>query len=185
MIVPDNREAVKRSIKPTCDQGLFLCGQMCYFLHRILRKMEPRTCSWDANFWDRLRFFDFSLGECLVLCRRLSSERSHWHLQDQRLTWSVDAKIKRTQLQLQWRWWGIDSTFLLTQVGNIFDVRKGVVETPYLQIWLNRCSGIFRLCSAVQVAQGSNCRFLSAHLSNLQFGGLVGTRVTKSPHGWR
>ena len=81
--------------------------------------------------------------------------------------------------------WESDSIFLLTQVDNIFDVRKGVVEAPYLQIWVVRCSGIFRLRSALQVDQGSNCRFVSAHLSNLQFWGLVGTRVTRSPHGWR
>ena len=65
VIVQEYREAFKRSIVPSRGQGLFLCGQMCDFLHRLLRRVVSRDClpsEWD---WDALRSFDFSVGELL------------------------------------------------------------------------------------------------------------------------
>ena len=59
------REAFKRSTVPSRDQGFFLCGQMCNFLHRLLRRIVSRDClpsEWD---WDALRFFDFAVSELL------------------------------------------------------------------------------------------------------------------------
>ena len=44
VIVPDYREAFKRSIVPTPDQGFLLCGQMCDFLHQLLRRVVSRSC---------------------------------------------------------------------------------------------------------------------------------------------
>ena len=65
VIVQEYREAFKRSTVPSRDQGFFLCGQMCDFLHRLLRRVVSRDClpsEWD---WDALRAFDFSVGELL------------------------------------------------------------------------------------------------------------------------
>ena len=65
VIVQDYREAFKRSTVPIRDQGFFLCGQMCDFLHRLLRRIVSRSClpaEWD---WDALRSFDFAVGELL------------------------------------------------------------------------------------------------------------------------
>ena len=65
VIVQEYREAFKRSTVPGRDKGLFLCGQMCDFLHRLLRRVVSRDClpsEWD---WDALRSFDFSVGELL------------------------------------------------------------------------------------------------------------------------
>ena len=65
LIAQDYREAFRRSIVPTLDQGFFLCDQMCDFLHRPLRWIVPRNClpaEWD---WDALRCFDFAVGEIL------------------------------------------------------------------------------------------------------------------------
>ena len=50
---------------PSRDQGFFLCGQMCDFLHRLLRRIVSRSClpsEWD---WDALRSFDFAVSELL------------------------------------------------------------------------------------------------------------------------
>ena len=65
MIVQEYREAFKRSTLPSRDQGFFLCGQMCNFLHRLLRRIVSRYClpsEWD---WDALRSFDFAVSELL------------------------------------------------------------------------------------------------------------------------
>ena len=65
VIVQEYREAFKRSTVPSRDQGFFFCGQMCDFLHRLLRRVVSRDClpsEWD---WDALRSFDFSVGELL------------------------------------------------------------------------------------------------------------------------
>ena len=65
VIVQEYREAFKRSTVPSRDQGFFLCGQMCDFLHRLLRRVVSRDClpsEWD---WYALRSFDFSVGELL------------------------------------------------------------------------------------------------------------------------
>ena len=65
VIVQDYREAFKRSTVPSRDQGFFLCGHMCDFLHRLLRKIVSRSClpaEWD---WDALRSFDFAVSELL------------------------------------------------------------------------------------------------------------------------
>ena len=67
MIVRDYREAFKRSIVPTRDQGLVLCGQMCDFLHRLLRRIVSRSCWPDEWDWYALRSFDFSVGELLSI----------------------------------------------------------------------------------------------------------------------
>ena len=67
VIVQDYREAFKRSNVPTHDEGFFLCGQMCDFLQRFLRRTVARSClsaEWD---WDALRLFDFAVGELLVI----------------------------------------------------------------------------------------------------------------------
>ena len=67
MIVHDYREAFRRSTAPTCDQGFFLCGYMCDFLHRLLQRIVARSClpaEWD---WDALRSFDFAVGELLSI----------------------------------------------------------------------------------------------------------------------
>ena len=58
-------EAFKRSTLPSRDQGFFLCGQMCNFLHRLLRRIvsrDSRASEWD---WDALRSFDFAVSELL------------------------------------------------------------------------------------------------------------------------
>ena len=50
---------------PSRDQGFFLCGQTCDFLHRLLRKIVSRSClpaEWD---WDALRSVDFAVSELL------------------------------------------------------------------------------------------------------------------------
>ena len=65
VIVQDYREAFKRSTVPSRDQGFFLCGQICDFLHRLLRRIVSRSClpaEWD---WDALRSFDFAVSELL------------------------------------------------------------------------------------------------------------------------
>ena len=65
MIVQDHREAFKGSSVPTRDPGFFLCGQVCDFLHRLLRRIVPRSClpyEWD---WVALRSFEFAFGELL------------------------------------------------------------------------------------------------------------------------
>ena len=65
VIVQDYREAFKRSTVPSRDQGFFLCGQLCDFLHRLLRRIVSRSClpaEWD---WDALRSFDFAVSELL------------------------------------------------------------------------------------------------------------------------
>ena len=65
VIVQDYREAFKLSTVPSCDQGFFLCGHLCDFLHRLLRRIVSRSClpaEWD---WDALRFFDFAVSELL------------------------------------------------------------------------------------------------------------------------
>ena len=65
VIVQEYREAFKRSILPSRDQGFFLCGQMCDFLHRLLRRIVSRSClpsEWD---WDALGSFDFAVSELL------------------------------------------------------------------------------------------------------------------------
>ena len=67
MIVQDYREAFKWTTVPTRDQGFFLCGQMCEFLHRLLRRVVAWSClpaEWD---WDALRSFDFAVGELLSI----------------------------------------------------------------------------------------------------------------------
>ena len=63
MIVQDFCEAFKRSTVPTCDQGIFLCGQMYDFLHRLLRRIVSRSCLPDEWDWDALRSFDFAVYE--------------------------------------------------------------------------------------------------------------------------
>ena len=67
MIVQDYRGAFKRSTRPARDQGFFLCGQMCDFLHPLLRRVVPRKCMPDECGWDALRSFDFVVGELLSL----------------------------------------------------------------------------------------------------------------------
>ena len=65
VVVQDYRETFKRSLMPKHDQGFFLCGQMCHFLHRLLRTIVPRSClpnEWD---WEALRYFDLAVGELL------------------------------------------------------------------------------------------------------------------------
>ena len=65
MIVQEYWEAFKRSTLPSRDQGFLLCGQMCNFLHRLLRRIVSRDClpsEWD---WDALRSFDFAVSELL------------------------------------------------------------------------------------------------------------------------
>ena len=50
---------------PNRDQGFFLCGQKCDFLHHLLRRIVSRSClpaEWD---WDALRSFDFAVSELL------------------------------------------------------------------------------------------------------------------------
>ena len=65
VIVQEYREAFKRSTVPSRDQGFFLCGQMCDFLHRLLRRVVSRDCLPSERDWDALRSFDFSVGELL------------------------------------------------------------------------------------------------------------------------
>ena len=65
MIVQDYREAFKRSTVPTRDHGFFLCGLMCDFLHRLLRRIVACSCLPDEWDWDALRSFYFSVGELL------------------------------------------------------------------------------------------------------------------------
>ena len=67
MIVQEYREAFKRSIVPTRDKGFFLCGQMCDFLHRLLRRVVSRSCLPDEWDGDALRSFDFAVGELLSI----------------------------------------------------------------------------------------------------------------------
>ena len=50
VIVQDYLEAFKRSTVATRDQGFLLCGQICNFLHRLLRRIVSRSClpaAWD------------------------------------------------------------------------------------------------------------------------------------------
>ena len=73
VLVQDYREAFKRSIVPQRDQGFSLRGQMCDFLHQLLRRVGPRNCLPDECDWDALRSFDSAAGRCqvpLILSRR-------------------------------------------------------------------------------------------------------------------
>ena len=49
VIVLDSREAFKRSSCLRRDQGLFLCGQMLDFLHRLLRRIVERDTLTDES----------------------------------------------------------------------------------------------------------------------------------------
>ena len=59
LIVQDYREAFKRSSCPRRDQGLFLCGQMLNFLHRLLRRIVKRDTLPDEHDWEASRQSDF------------------------------------------------------------------------------------------------------------------------------
>ena len=50
-----NRDAISRST-------FFLCGQICVFVHRLLRMIMPRSCLLDEWDWDALQSFDFDVG---------------------------------------------------------------------------------------------------------------------------
>ena len=65
VIVQECREAFKHSTVPSRDQGFFLCGQMCDFLHRLLRRVVSRDCVLSEWDWDALRSFEFFMGELL------------------------------------------------------------------------------------------------------------------------
>ena len=65
VIVQEYREAFRRSILPSRDHGFFLCGQMCDFLHRLLRRIVSRSCLPSERDWDALRSFDFAVSELL------------------------------------------------------------------------------------------------------------------------
>ena len=67
MIVQNYCEAFKRPTLPTREQGFFLCGQMCDFLHRLLRRIVSRSCMPHERDWDALRSFDFAVGELLSI----------------------------------------------------------------------------------------------------------------------
>ena len=67
MIVQGYREALKRSIVTTRDQGFFLCGQMCDFWHRLLHRIVSRSCLPNEWNWEALRSFDFPVGEILSI----------------------------------------------------------------------------------------------------------------------
>ena len=65
VIVQDYREGFKRTTVPTREQGFLLCGWMCDFLHRLIRRVVARRflpAEWD---WDALRSFDFAVVELL------------------------------------------------------------------------------------------------------------------------
>ena len=50
---------------PSREQGFFLSGQVCDFLHRLLQRIVSRSCvpaEWDR---DVLRSFDFAVSELL------------------------------------------------------------------------------------------------------------------------
>ena len=77
VIVQDYREAFKRSTVPSRDQGFFLCGHMCEFLHRLLRRIVSRSClpaEWD---WDALRSFDFAVSELLGIPEFMQKTEFH------------------------------------------------------------------------------------------------------------
>ena len=59
IIVQDYPEAFKRSSCPSRDQGLFLCGQMLDFLHRLLRRIVERDKLPDDSNWETLRQYYF------------------------------------------------------------------------------------------------------------------------------
>ena len=61
VIVQDYSEAFKRSTVPNRDQGFFWCGQMCDFLHRLLRRIVARSCLPAEGDWDEFRSFDFAV----------------------------------------------------------------------------------------------------------------------------
>ena len=65
MIVQDYREAFKKSVMPMRHQGFFFGGQMCHFLHRLLRRIMSPSCLPDKWDWDALRSVDFAVGELL------------------------------------------------------------------------------------------------------------------------
>ena len=50
---------------PSRDQEFFLCGQMCDFLFRLLRRIVSRSCLPAECDWDALRSFDFAVSELL------------------------------------------------------------------------------------------------------------------------
>ena len=52
---------------PSREQGFFLCGQMCNFLHRLLRRIVSRSCQPAERDWDALRSFDFAVSELLAI----------------------------------------------------------------------------------------------------------------------
>ena len=65
---------------PACKQGFFVCAQMCDFLHRLLRRIVPRSCLPDEWDWDALRSFDFAVAELLSIrsfCKRPSCGQKH------------------------------------------------------------------------------------------------------------
>ena len=67
VIFQDYREAFKRSLARKRDQGIFLCGQMCNFLNRLLRRVLKRSDLSDESDWDKVQSFDFAVEELLSI----------------------------------------------------------------------------------------------------------------------
>ena len=67
MIVQDYCQAFKRSLEPNGDQGFFLCGQMCVFLHHLLRRVVKRSDLPDKSDWEKVHSLDIAVEELLSI----------------------------------------------------------------------------------------------------------------------
>ena len=57
----DYCEVFKLPPEPKQDEGFFLYGQMCGFLHRLLRRLVKQRDLPDASNWEKVRSFDFAI----------------------------------------------------------------------------------------------------------------------------
>ena len=76
---------------PERDQGVSLCGQMCEFLHQLMRRIVPQSCLLDELDLDALRSFDFAVGELL----------SNPDFMQKTEFWSKALKVVRSKIDME------------------------------------------------------------------------------------
>ena len=65
MVLQEYRDAFRRSLEPQRERGFFLCGQLCDFLHRLMKRVVKRSDLPDESDKETLRSFDFARIEYL------------------------------------------------------------------------------------------------------------------------
>ena len=142
---------------PSRDQGFFLRGQMCDFLHRLLRRIVSRSClpaEWD---WDALRSFDFAVSELLGI--REFMRKTEFQAKVLKVARSkIDVERERGKK-------GKSDAVAKTVMGESFNpfidqgrqyikyVAKELMKTPHFQIRLGDWFSLLRLCSTVQITK--------------------------------